>query len=416
MTDPRETSAATDGATGAAPGTAPLADVRVLDLTAIVAGPFCTTMLADMGAEVVKVERPDRGDDTRTATRYEGRDGHQDYFNAINRSKKSIALDLKRPAAQAAARALAEQADVVVENFKPGTAARLGMGWDDLRPLNPALVYCSISGFGQSGPARDRLALDPVIQAVSGMMSVTGEPDGDPLLVGTSICDVLSGMYAAYAVVSALHGARRDGKGRYVDLSMQAAAIGVLGTRMGEFLQAGRLPKRMGNQNPMRVPANAYPTSDGRFVHIILLNQDHWPPFCRALERPDWLDDPRFATPQSRVENRDAVNAAISGEFEKRTADDWAGRLAAARIPFAPVQNYEQALSDPQVRHRGVVRTLDHPESGAIRVVGPPWRIDDGDAPMQPPPLLGQHTDAVLHDWLGWDAARIERLRRENES
>ena len=405
MTDPNHPNAA--------PGAPPLTGIRVLDLTAIVAGPFCTTMLADMGAEVVKVERADRGDDTRTATRYEGRDGHEDYFNAINRSKKSIALDLKKPAAQAAARELAKKADVVVENFKPGTAARLGMGWDDLRPLNPALVYCSISGFGQTGPARDRLALDPVIQAVSGMMSITGEPDGDPMLVGTSICDVLSGMYAAYAVAAALNGVHRDGRGRYIDLSMQAAAIGVLSTRMGETLQAGLLPKRMGNENPMRVPANAYPTRDGKFMHVILLNQDHWAPFCRAAGRPDWLDDPRFATPANRVENRDAMNAAIAAEFEKHTVKHWSERLAAARIPFAPVQNYEESLSDPQIVHRGVVRPLDHPTSGKIRVVGPPWRIDDTDTPMRAPPLLGQDTETVLQDWLGWEATEIDRLQRD---
>ena len=394
-------------------GAMPLAGIRVLDLTAIIAGPFCTTMLADMGADVVKLERADRGDDTRTATRYEGRDGHEDYFNAVNRSKKSIALDLKKPAARAAARALAEKADVVVENFKPGTAARLGMGWDDLRPINPSLVYCSISGFGQSGPARDRLALDPVIQAVSGMMSITGEPEGDPMLVGTSIADVLSGMYAAYAVAAALNGVRRDGKGRYIDLSMQAAAIGALSSRMGETLQAGLLPKRMGNENPMRVPANAYPTRDGKFMHVILLNQDHWAPFCRAVERPDWLDDPRFATPASRVANRDTMNAAITAEFEKHSVAHWSERLEAERISFAPVQNYEEALSDPQIVHRGLVRTLDHPLSGPIRVVGPPWRIDDTDTPMQSPPLLGQDTDAVLRDWLGWETPDIERLLRD---
>lgn len=391
----------------------PLDGIRVLDLTAIVAGPYCTTMLADMGAEVAKIERADRGDDTRTATRYEGRANHEDYFNAINRSKKSIALDLKRPAAQAAAQALATKADVVVENFKPGTAKRLGMSWADLRRRNPRLVYCSISGFGQDGPSRDRLALDPILQAISGMMSVTGEPDGAPMQVGASICDVLAGMFAAYAIVAALHGVRRDGQGQYIDMSMQAAAIAVLGTRMGETLQAGNLPRRTGNENPMRVPANSYETRDGRQIMVMLLNQDHWAPFCRALDHPEWIDDPRFTTPALRVENRDGINRLVAAAFAERDADDWAKRLEAANLAFGPVLNYSEALDDPQVRHRGQVRTLDHPESGAIRVVGPPWKLNGIETPAAAPPLLGEHTDAVLRDWLGWDEPRIARFYAE---
>ncbi len=394
----------------------PLHGIRVLDLTAIVAGPYCTTMLADMGAEIAKVERADRGDDTRTATRYEGRADHEDYFNAINRSKKSIALDMKQPAARAVAQALAAEADVVVENFKPGTAARLGMGWDDLRPINPRLVYCSISGFGQDGPSRDRLALDPMLQAISGMMSVTGEPDGAPVQVGASICDVLAGMFAAYAIVSALHSVRRDGRGQYIDMSMQAAAIAVLGTRMGETLQAGKLPPRTGNENPMRVPGNSYETRDGRQIMVMLLNQDHWAPFCRALEHPEWIDDPRFATPARRVENRAAINRLVGDTFLTRDADDWSQRLEDARLAFGPVLDYREALADPQVRHRGQVRTLTHPTSGRIRVVGPPWKLNGADTPAYSPPLLGEHTDALLADWLGWNKTRIARFHAEHRA
>jgi crotonobetainyl-CoA:carnitine CoA-transferase CaiB-like acyl-CoA transferase len=394
-------------------GAPPLAGVRVLDLTAVVAGPYCTTMLADMGAEIVKVERAVRGDDTRTATRYQGREEHEDYFNAINRSKKSIALDLKQPAAREVAQALAEKADVVVENFKPGTAARLGLGWDDLRAVNPHLVYCSISGFGQDGPLRDRLALDPVVQAVAGMMSVTGEPDGAPMLMGTSICDIISGMFAAYAVVSALHAVDKEGAGRYIDVSMQAAGLAVLGTRMGETLQAGRLPPRMGNENPMRVPANCYATRDNRFLQIMVLNQDHWAPFCRAMAHEEWIDDPRFATPVLRVERRDTLNHLVAEAFAERTLAEWTERLTAARLAFAPVQNYREALNDPQIQHRGTVRELRHPTAGDIRVVGPPWKFGESETPMAPPPLLGQHTEEILRDWLDWTPARIAAFQKE---
>lgn len=393
----------------------PLDGVRVLDLTAVVAGPYCTTMLADMGAEIAKVEREDRGDDTRTAAVYAGREGHEDYFNAINRSKKSVALDLKRPAARGAVRALAEKADIVVENFKPGTAGRLGLGWDDLSPRNPRLLYCSISGFGQDGPARDRLALDPVIQAVSGMMSVTGEPDGQPMQTGISICDVMAGMFAAYAIVSALHAVRRDGVGQYIDLSMQAAALAALGTRMGETLQADQLPLRTANENPMRVPANAYLAKDNRYIQIMVLNQSHWAPFCRALGHPEWIDDPRFTTPALRLKNRDAVNKRAVAAFAQRDTAEWSVRLEAEGLPFAPVLNYKESLSDPQVHHRGQVKPVEHPTSGSIRVVGPPWTFNDTDTPITPPPLLGQHTAAVFQDWLGWDDTRLAQFRDDYE-
>lgn len=393
----------------------PLDGVRVLDLTAVVAGPYCTTMLADMGAEIAKIERADRGDDTRTATVYAGREGHEDYFNAINRSKKSLALDLKRPAARDAVHALAEKADVVVENFKPGTAGRLGLGWEDLSPRNPRLLYCSISGFGQDGPARDRLALDPIIQAVSGMMSVTGETDGRPIQTGISVCDVMAGMFAAYAIVSALHAVRRDGAGQYIDLSMQAAAMAALGPRMGETLQAGELPLRTANENPMRVPANAYLTKDDRYIQIMVLNQSHWAPFCRALEHPEWIDDPRFTTPALRVTNRDAVNERAVAAFAQRDMAEWLVRLEAEGLPFAPILNYQESIDDPQVRHRGQVTTVEHPTSGAIRMVGPPWTFNDSDAPIMPPPLLGQHTEAIFRDWLEWDDARLAQFQDDYE-
>jgi crotonobetainyl-CoA:carnitine CoA-transferase CaiB-like acyl-CoA transferase len=362
-------------------------------------------MLADMGADVVKVERPDHGDDLRTVGRYPDRENHEDYFNANNRSKRSIALDLKLGGDRDIAHALTRKADVLVENFAPGTAARLGMDWQTLRAINPRLVYCSISGFGQTGPYRSRLALDPVIQAVAGNMSVTGEPDGRPLQVGAPLADVLAGIFGAYAIVALLRAVERDGVGRYTDISMQAAMVAALGPRMGETLQANRIPQRMGNENPLRVPADAYLSADDRYVSIICQNQRHWEPLCRALDRADMIHDLRFATPAARLSNRAILNAEIVRVMKRKTAAEWVSRLEAQRVPCAQVNDYREALEDAQVVHRGLVHTLEHPASGRIRVVGPPWIIEGVETPMFPPPRLGEHSHEVLADWLGRDAA-----------
>ncbi len=402
-----------ESATGGGP---PLAGKRVLDLTQVVAGPFCTTMLADLGAEVVKVERPGVGDDTRRVQRYEGREDHEDYFNASNRCKKSVELDLKDPAHLEAGRALAARADVVAENFAPGTAARLGMAWDDLRPLNPRLVYCSISGFGQDGPHRDRLALDTMTQAAAGLMSVTGFPDGDPVIMGAPLADVIAGMFAAYAVLGALHSVARGGGGQYIDVSMQDCLIAALGPRMGEALQAGRSSGRMGNENPIRVPSDTYRTRDGRFVNVTVVNERHWPPFCRAVGREEWIDDPRFADMPSRIRRRAELKEPLVARFAEETLDYWISRLDAARVPYAPVNDYVQALADPQVAHRGLVRAVEHPRSGAVNVIGPPWISTLPSPPVTPPPVLGQHTKEVLRTWLGWDSGAVAEFLRPGEA
>ena len=396
------------------PGDPPLTGKRVLDLTQVVAGPFCTTMLADLGAEVVKLERPRVGDDTRQVQRYKGREDHQDYFNASNRCKKSIELDLKDPTHRDVGQALAARADVVVENFAPGTAARLGMAWQDLQPLNPRLVYCSISGFGQDGPSRDRLALDTMTQAVAGLMSVTGFADGDPVIMGAPLSDVISGMFAAYAVLGALYGLAQDGQGQYVDVSMQDSLIAAIGPRMGEALQAGTSSGRMGNENPIRVPSDTLRTADGRFINITVVNERHWAPFCRAIERESLIEDPRFADMPSRIRNRAELKPLLVARFQEETLDEWVSRLDAARIPYAPVNDYTQALADPQVAHRGLVHEVDHPHSGAINVIGPPWVSTRRSPPITSPPLLGQHTEEVLRTWLEWDADAIAGFLRSD--
>jgi len=364
-------------------------------------------MLADFGADVVKVERPGVGDDLRNTLAYDGREEHQDYFYANNRSKRSITLDLKSPKDQKIARALAVEADIVTENFAPGTVKRLNMGYEDLKAINPKLLYCSISGFGQTGPARDRLALDPVIQAVAGVMSVTGDDGAPPMQIGAPLADVMAGMYAAYAIVGALHGVRTSGQGCYLDVSMQDAVMAALGPRMGETLQAGKLPSRHGNGNPLRVPAESYRTADGRYLTVICMSDRFWPPICRAVGRPDLAKDPRYEKMASRVAARETIDGILAGIFATKSIEEWVPALDAERVPYSRVNDYAEALSDPQVEHRGLVQNIDHPTSGLIRVVGPPWKTTAEESPVTPPPLLGEHTEEVLRDWLSWDDTEI---------
>jgi crotonobetainyl-CoA:carnitine CoA-transferase CaiB-like acyl-CoA transferase len=394
----------------------PLEGVRVLDLTRVIAGPYCTMMLADMGADVAKVEEPLHGDELRWVGRYRGRAAHdEDYFYASNRGKRSVGLNLKDPQEREIARALAQTADVLVENFSPGVAERLGMGWEALHALNPRLVYCSISGFGQTGPARNRLALDPIIQAVSGVMSVTGEPDGPPTQVGAPLGDVVSGMFAAYAIATGLLEARRSGEGRYIDISMQDSMLAVLGPRMGEALQAGISPARYGNQNPMRVPANAYETADGRYVAVIVQNDNHWLAFCTAIERADLHHDARFRTMASRVHHRAEIDTTVADTFRTRSAAQWQARLEAHRVPYGYVNDYLDAVRDEQVAHRGLIRPAEHPVSGPIQVVGPPWMDAEAGSAVRSPPLLGQHTAEVITQWLAWSASEAAKLQEKHE-
>ena len=386
----------------------PLQGVRVFDLTRVIAGPFCSMMLADLGADVIKIEEPKHGDELRWVGRYKGRAQHdEDYFYASNRSKRSVALDLKNPAHFAVARELIQKSDILVENFSPGVMDRLGLGWETVSAWNPKLVYCSISGFGQQGPYRNRLALDPIIQAISGIMSVTGEPDGPPTQVGAPIADVLSGMFGAYSVVSALYASRESGRGRYIDISMQDALLAVLGPRMGESLQAGLNPARQGNGNPMRVPANTYRAADGKYIAIIVQNDNHWPNFCNAINRSDLLENNEYETMVGRVKHRGTLDRLVSDEFLKLDSATWEKVLHDNRVPYALVNSYVDALQDEQVNHRGVVREVEHPASGKIRVVGPPWVMADTSLEPTAPPLLGQHTNEVLVDWLGYGPEKL---------
>jgi crotonobetainyl-CoA:carnitine CoA-transferase CaiB-like acyl-CoA transferase len=393
--------------------TGPLGRFRVLDATQVIAGPQCTMMLADMGADVVKVERTGTGDEMRLVGPYKGREGHQDYFSCVNRSKRSIELDLKVPADQQLAQELAAQADVFVENFAPGVAERLRLGWPALQAANPNLIYCSVSGFGQTGPYRDRVAVDPTIQALSGIMSMTGDPDGAPMQIGAPLADSMAGMYAAYAIVAALHGVRDGGAGVHIDISMQDVMLAALGPRVIETLASGELPTRAGNGNPNRAPSGNYSTKDGERINVICVNDRFWPPLCRAIDRADLIDDSRFSSMVLRRDARDEIELIFTKAFATETAAYWCEKLEAERAPYAVVNNYAQALSDPQVAHRGLIRTLNHETSGAVKIVGPPWKMTGPQPNMTAPPVLGGDMAAVLSEWLGWSDDEINEIANQ---
>lgn len=386
----------------------PLHGVRVLDFTQVIAGPYCSMLLADGGADVVKVERPEGGDDMRTIGRYAGRRSEdEDYFYTVNRRKRSIVVDLKSNTGRALAQSLATRADVVVQNMAPETAERLGIGYSELRAANPGIIYCAISGFGQTGPYRDRVALDPIIQAMSGVMSVTGEPHGPPIAVGAPIADVVSGMFAAYAISLAIVSKRECGRGTLIDLSMLEAMMAILGPRMGEALQGGRSPLRVGNENPMRVPGGTFLASDGQYISFIVMNDSFWAPFCDVIGHPEWIHESRFATADARVRQRRELNETIAIIIGQEPASHWMTVFLNARIPCSEVLDYVGALSQPQVVSRGLVQEVDHPRSGPIRLVGQPWKTDLPLPPLLPPPLLGEHSAEILREWLGWDESQV---------
>ena len=372
---------------------AALDGIRVLDFSQMMAGPLCAALLADFGADVVKIEPPE-GDAMRNTgeTRI---GGETEFYLSVNRNKRSIVLDLKTPQGLAAALRLAGMADVVVENFRPGTADRLGIGYEALRSINPRLVYCSLSGFGRNSVDRDRPALDPVIQAMSGIMQLTGTADTGPLRSGFAVSDFSTPLFAAYGVAMALLARARTGEGQRVDLSMLHATIAAMVPREGYYFATGRTPERHGNEHYQIVPYNAYATADQREIFLIGHNDKYWQALVRALGDPE-LAQPRFAAGRDRIAQRAEVNRRIADALGRRPAAEWQQRLAAEGALFSLVRSFEEVFTDPEIEREMVVR-LAHPTAGAVRVLANPLQLSATPASVRrAPPLLGQHTDEVL--------------------
>lgn len=386
-----------------------LSGVRVLDLCRVVSGPFATMQLGDLGADVLKVEEPGSGDESRTyGPPFPG--GESAYFMSINRNKRSCAINLKSPAGRDLVVRLAAKADVVVENFRPGTLDRLGLGYDVLAQANERLILCAITGFGRSGPQADRPGYDLIIQGESGVMDITGEPDGPPVKVGTSIADLVTGLYCTQAVLAALARRDRTGTGGRVDVAMLDAMASLLTFNAGIYFATGASPRRRGNAHPTISPYETFEAADG-WLNIGVANDKFWALFCAVLDRPDLRDDPRFARAPDRAANRGALQALLRPVIQGRPCAAWVGDLAAAGVPCGEIRTIAEVCENPQLTGRGQIQATQHPAAGTVRHVASAIRFDDGPPPpARPAPLLGEHRDELLAEWLGLDAAAIAAL------
>lgn len=397
------------------PSTAPLAGVRVLDLSRVLAGPVCCQVLADLGADVVKVERPGAGDDTRAwGPPFVADGGTSGYFLSANRGKRSLALDLSHASAREIVDGLVARADVLVENFLPDSLERLQLTPARLTQLNPGLVIVSISGFGRTGPLANEPGYDLVIQAAAGLMSITGEPEGQPMKVGVAITDVINGLYAAISALAGLWDRARSGHGRAFDLALFDTTLASLVNVAQSSLLTGRRPQRFGNAHPQIVPYETFATADGHLV-LAVGNDAQWRRFCRAVDREDWADDAKYATNPVRVENRADLIPLISKLMGERTTDAWRTLLNAANVPHGPVMAIDEALAHPQTAARRMVHDVEDGSGRSFKILGSPIH-ESGVADRQPqaPPELGQHSDEVLRDWLGFGPTQIAVLRGDS--
>lgn len=401
--------------------------IRVLDLSRVLAGPWCTQTLADLGADVIKVERPGSGDDTRGwgppfLQDGEGREHDAAYYLGTNRNKRSVTCDIASPAGQVLVRELAAKCDVFVENFKVGDMARYGLDYASLARVNPRLVYCSITGFGQTGPYRERAGYDYAIQGMGGLMSITGERDdlgGGPQKVGVAVADLFTGMYATVAVLAALRHAERTGEGQHIDMALLDAQVAMLANLGANYLVSGRVPGRAGNAHQNIVPYQVFetaPAADGQRDHMILAvgNDGQFAKFCAVAGRPELAADPRFAKNRDRVTHRAVLVPLLEEIMKTRRKHDWLASLEAAKVPCGAINNIAEVFADPHVQARGMVSEWAHPVQGGLRLVASPLKL--GATPVRtalPPPVLGEHTAAVLHELLGFDEARIDALRKD---
>jgi CoA:oxalate CoA-transferase len=386
--------------------------VRVLDLSRMLAGPYGSMLLADMGAEVIKVEDPDGGDPMRAMGPPYLPDGDSAYFLAINRNKKSVVIDLTRDDGRAVFLDLVRAADVVWHNFRPGVMEKLGCDNGTLAAINPRLIVCAISAYGQDGPYREYPAFDLALQAMGGAMSVTGEPGGAPMRMGLPMGDLSGGMFGAFAVAGALFQRARTGRGIHLDLSLLDCQVSLLSYMAQYYWTDGRVPGPQGTAHASVVPYQALATTDGHLI-VAVFAEKFWGGFCRAAGRLDWEHDPRFVTNRDRVAHRAEFGEEAAALFRTRTTREWLTRLHAEGVPAAPIQSIDQVLADPQVRHRNMVVELEHPRHGVLPTLGTPIKFQPPTSfTPAPPATLGQHTDAILTELLKYPAARVEALRR----
>ena len=396
----------------------PLAGVTVVDLTRVLAGPTCTQILGDLGADIIKIEKPGAGDDTRRFAPpflkdADGNDtSESSYFMGANRNKRSLALDIAKPEGAEIVRTLIAEADCLVENFKTGNLARYGLAWDDVKGLNPKLVYCSVTGFGQTGPYAPRPGYDFLIQGMGGMMSITGEPDGEPQKVGVPIADIMAGMYASVAVTAALRHAAVTGEGQYIDIGMMDTTVAMLANAGMNYLHGGMLG-RLGNAHPNIVPYQPFRTADG-YIIVAIGNDSQFARFCALAGRTDLCEDPRFATNDARVRNREELLPVLDEIFAARGAQDWLAALEAEKIGCGPINNLQQVFDDPHVKAREMVIRMKHPKAGpdGAALIASPMRFTGTPVEYRyAPPLIGQQTEELLRERLDLSDDDLAALR-----
>ncbi|MFQ6017947.1 MAG: CaiB/BaiF CoA transferase family protein [Kiloniellaceae bacterium] len=400
--------------------TGPLAGLRVFDLTRILAGPTCSQLLGDLGADVIKIERPGQGDDTRKWGPPFLKDEagvettESAYYLASNRNKRSLTLDIAKPEGQDLAKRLIGRCDILVENFKAGGLAKYGLGYADLKDRFPGLIYCSITGFGQSGPYAPRAGYDFLAQGMGGIMSLTGEPDGEPVKVGIGIADIMCGMYATAAILAALHHRHESGKGQYIDLGLLDSQVAWLTYEGLNYLTSGQLPKRVGNEHPNVVPYKVLPCADGHFI-LAVGNDAQFRRFCSFAGAAELADDPRFATNADRVRNRDALYAILPELTVRKPQKQWVDGLVKLGVPSGPVNTLDRVFADPQVLHRGMRLAMPYPGAagGRVELIGNPIKFSETPVDYRhAPPRAGQHTAAVLSELLDMAPAEIAALRK----
>lgn len=395
----------------------PLQNIRVLDITRALAGPYCTMMLGDLGADVIKVERPKSGDESRgwgppfVGEPYGPYTGESAYFLASNRNKRSITINIQTTEGQEIIRRLAGASDVFVENYRTGDLDKFGLGYEDLHRLYPKLIYCSISGYGRTGPYAERPGYDAIIQAEGGMMSLSGPAEGSPSRAGIPIIDITSGMFASTAILAALRARDLTGAGQLVDISLFDAHIALLTNAASNYLIGGEPPRRLGNSHPNIVPYDSFPARDGWFV-MGAANQSQWETLCDMIERPDLKTDPRFASNGLRVQNRIAVVDELNRIFAERDVREWLEKFTVAGLPCAPINSLPQVFADPQTAARNMVLDAPHPTAGTVRMTGFPYKFSETPAELHaPPPLLGQHTEEILTTVLDYSIEEVSALR-----
>jgi succinate--hydroxymethylglutarate CoA-transferase len=394
--------------------------IRVLDLTRAMAGPYCTMILGDLGADVIKVERPGRGDESRgwgppfVGPPTDSAPGESAYFLSVNRNKRSLTVNLKSEAGLEIMHRLIEKSDILVENFRTGVLDKMGLGQGDARDKNPALIYCSISGYGRTGPFAERPGYDVIIQAEGGMMGITGPVKGPPSRVGVPIVDITSGMFAANSILAALYSRTRTGKGQHIDISLFDTQTALLTNVAANYLIGGEPPKRLGNDHPNLAPYAAFPANDKWFV-IGVANETQWERFCDVIEKPDLKTDPHFSTNSKRVEHREELSELLENIFSTHKAEDWLESFTQAGLPCGPINDVREVFEHPQVVPRQLIIETDHPSAGRLKLSGFPYKLSNTAPTLRlPPPRLGEHNKEVLVDLLGFTPDDVENLRQEN--